>query len=224
VLSLLHPPYTVWHLSYVVLGAAAAPSIEPGRLVATLAAFFLAVGVAAHAFDELHDRPLKTGLSRRALAITGGVALAGAVGVGIAGTLTVSLTLAPFVVVGAGICAAYNLELAGGRFHNAAWFALSWGAFPAWTSYWVNALRVSLPGLLVALACAALSVAQRRLSEPARTLRRRTVAISGRQELADGSEVVVSRETVLEPLEGALRATAAGITVLALGLLAARLS
>ncbi|MFL5841613.1 MAG: hypothetical protein ACJ77Z_14285 [Thermoleophilaceae bacterium] len=224
VLTLLHPPYTAWHLSYVVLGALAAPRIEPIRLVAAVAAFFLAVGIAAHAFDELHDRPLKTGLSRRTLAIAGGVALAGATGIGVVGTVTVSLTLAPLVLVGAGICLAYNLELAGGRFHGGTWFALAWGAFPAWTSYWVNALSVAAPGILVALACAALSVAQRRLSTPARTLRRRTVAISGRQELTDGSHVELSRETVLGPLEGALRSASLGITVLALGLLAARIS
>jgi len=50
-ITLLHPPYTAWHLSYVALGAAAAPRIYAGRLGATLAAFALAVGVAAHALD-----------------------------------------------------------------------------------------------------------------------------------------------------------------------------
>jgi hypothetical protein len=224
VLTLLHPPYTAWHLSYVVFGALAAPTIHAIRLVAALVAFFLAVGIAAHALDELHDRPLSTALSRRALAIAAGLSLAGATGVGVVGTVTVSLTLAPLVVLGAGICLAYNLELAGGRFHGDTWFALAWGAFPAWTSFWVNALSVSLSGILVALACAALSVAQRRLSTPARMLRRRTVAISGRQDLTDGSHLALSRDTVLEPLEGALRSASLGITVLALGLLAERLS
>jgi hypothetical protein len=224
VLTLLHPPYTAWHLSYVVFGALAAPTIHAIRLVATLAAFFLAVGIAAHALDELHDRPLNTALSQRTLAIAAGVALAAATGVGIAGTATVSLTLAPLVALGTGICLAYNLELAGGRFHNDIWFALAWGAFPAWASYWVNALSVSPAGILVTLACATLSVAQRRLSTPARTLRRRTAALSGRQELTDGSQLELSRETVLEPLEGALRSASLGVTVLALGLLAERLS
>ena len=130
VLTLLHPPYTAWHLSYVVLGALAAPKISDVRLAATLIAFFLAVGVAAHAFDELHDRPLSTRLTQRALAIGGGACLAGAVAIGVAGAVAVSVTLAPLVLTGAAICVAYNLELAGGRFHSDAWFALSWGAFP----------------------------------------------------------------------------------------------
>jgi hypothetical protein len=33
---LLHPPYTAWHLSYVVIGAAIAPVFDLGRLAAGL--------------------------------------------------------------------------------------------------------------------------------------------------------------------------------------------
>ena len=43
-LNLLHVPYTLWHLSYVVLGAAIAPTLHLDRLLGTLLAFFLAVG------------------------------------------------------------------------------------------------------------------------------------------------------------------------------------
>src|SRR5436309_15540128 len=72
--TLLHPPYTTWHLSYVALGAAAAPTLHAGRLLAALGAFFLAVGVSAHALDELKGRPLRTRLSDRTLI---GLAVAG---------------------------------------------------------------------------------------------------------------------------------------------------
>ncbi len=58
--TLLHPPYTAWHLSYVVMGAALAPQFEWDRLLAALAAFFLGMGVGAHALDELNGRPLRT--------------------------------------------------------------------------------------------------------------------------------------------------------------------
>src|SRR3954467_13329614 len=100
-LTLLHPPYTAWHLSYVALGAAAAPELHGDRLVATLAAFFLGVGVCAHALDELSGRPLGTRLSDGVLIGLAAVALAGAVAVGIVGAATVSLWLVPFVVAGA---------------------------------------------------------------------------------------------------------------------------
>src|SRR6188472_3743666 len=150
ILTILHPPYTAWHLSYVALGAAAATAFHPVRLWAALGAFFLGVGVAAHALDELHGHPLGTRLSNRALAVFAGVALAGAVGIGIAGLFVVSFTLLPFVLVGALGVLAYNLELFGGRFHTDFWFAAAWGAFPALTGFWVMALGIHSIGEAVA--------------------------------------------------------------------------
>jgi hypothetical protein len=223
VVTLLHPPYTAWHLSYVLLGAAVAPVVHAGRTAAALAAFFLAVGVSAHALDELHDRPLATTLSRRTLIALAVASLLGAVAVGVAVMITVTWTLAPFIVVGAFLVLAYNLELAGGRFHSDLWFALSWGAFPALSSYWINAREVRPAGLLVAAACCLLSVAQRRLSTPARELRRRTTAVTGTQRLRDGTVVELDAAVIAAPLEGALAALSIGLVLLSLGLVAVRL-
>ena len=223
VVTLLHPPYTAWHLSYVALGAAAAPTLHGDRLAATLLAFLLAVGVCAHALDELNGRPLGTRLSDAVLTGLAGVTLAGAVAIGVVGAATVSIGLVPFVAAGAFIVTAYNLELFGGRFHSDFWFAAAWGAFPALTGYWINALGLHLQGILVAAACFALSIAQRRLSTPVRRLRRRTVSLSGRQQLADGSTVELDAATVAAPLEAALRACAVALVLLAAGLVIARL-
>ena len=221
--TLLHPPYTAWHLSYVALGAASAPTVHGGRLAATLAAFFLAVGVSAHALDELHGRPLGTRLSGRALVVLAAGGLGGAVAIGVAGAVTVSAVIVPFIVVGAFLVLAYNLELFGGRFHRDWWFALAWGGFPALTSHVANALTVRPAGALVAAACVALSLAQRHLSTPARELRRRTAALHGSQQLTDGTVIELSRERLTAPLEGALRATSLGMVLLAVGLVAVRL-
>src|SRR5918996_5405715 len=106
--TLLHPPYTAWHLSYVAIGAAAAPELHADRLIAALGAFFLAVGVAAHALDELNGRPLGTALSDRTLIALAAIGLAGGVGIGIAGLAIVSLSLAPFVAAGGFIVPALN--------------------------------------------------------------------------------------------------------------------
>ncbi len=221
--TLLHPPYTAWHLSYVVLGATAAPVIHADRLGAALGAFFLAVGVGAHALDEYHDRPLGTALSRRTLLALAIAGLGGAVGIGIAGVVTVSLTLLPFVAVGAFLALAYNLELFAGRFHTDAWFAVAWGAFPAFTGFWVNALAFDVAGLLVALACCLLSVAQRCLSTPVRDLRRRTATLRGEQVLGDGRRVELTAPALARPLERALSALSLALVLLAVGLLAVRL-
>jgi len=222
-LTLLHPPYTLWHLSYFVVGAAVAPKLHGDRLLWGLGAFALAVGVAAHALDELHDRPLGTGLSDRALWTMAAVSFAGALAIGVAGVLTVTPWLAPLVLVGGLFLPAYNLELAGGRFHSDLFFAVGWGAFPAFTGYFVNAEKVALPGILIALGCLAMSVAQRRLSSPARELRRRTSAVSGTRTRLDGSEEALSPASLLRPLDGALAALSLATCVTACALLAARL-
>jgi hypothetical protein len=221
--TLLHLPYTGWHLSYVALGAVAAPTLHGGRLAAALGAFFLGVGLCAHALDELNGRPLGTQLSDRSLTAIASLSLAGAVTVGIVGAITVSWSIAPFIVAGAFIVAAYNLELFGGRFHTDFWFAAAWGAFPALTSYWANALTIRLPGILVTLACFWISVAQRRLSTPVRALRRKTVSLTGLQVLADGSTIELSSERLAEPLDGALRAFALALVLLASALVIVRL-
>ena len=223
VLTLLHPPYTAWHLSYFALGAAVAPHLYVDRLLWGLAAFALAVGVAAHALDELHDRPLGSGLSDRTLICLAAVSLLGAVAIGVAGAITVSVKLVPLVLAGGLFLPAYNLELASGRFHSDLWFAVGWGAFPAFTGYFVNAEKVALPGLLIAAGCMAMSVAQRRLSSPARELRRRTRAVRGVRILRDGSAEELTVSGLLAPLDGALAALSLAVVVTACAVVAARL-
>jgi len=222
-LTLLHPPYTAWHLSYVALGAVAAPQLHGDRLAATLLAFFLGVGVCAHALDELNGRPLRTRLSDGVLVGLAAVALAGAVAIGVAAAATVSLGLLPFVAAGGFIVVAYNLELFGGRFHSDFWFAAAWGAFPALTGYWINALEFRLQGIAVAAGCFMLSVAQRRLSTPVRELRRRTVSVRGSQQLADGTTIELDAARLAAPLDGALQACALALVLLASGLVITRL-
>ncbi|HEV7586237.1 MAG TPA: hypothetical protein VGO14_10715 [Solirubrobacteraceae bacterium] len=221
--TLLHPPYTAWHLSYVALGAAAAPHLHLDRLLCALAAFGLAVGVAAHALDELHDRPLRTGLSDHTLIALAAVSLGGALAIGVAGIVSVTAWLAPLVLAGALFLPAYNLELIGGRLHGDLWFAVGWGAFPAFTGYFVNAEKVALPGVLIAAGCLAMSVAQRRLSAPARELRRRTRSITGVRTLPDGGTEELSLEGLLAPLDGALAALSLAVVVTACALVIDRL-
>jgi hypothetical protein len=222
-LTLLHPPYTAWHLSYYALGAAVAPQLHVDRLVWGLAAFALAVGVAAHALDELHGRPLGTGLSERTLIALAAVSLLGALAIGVAGAIAVTALLIPLVLLGGLFLPAYNLELGGGRFHGDLWFAIGWGGFPALTGYFANAERIALPGVLIALGCTALSVAQRRLSSPARELRRRTSSLSGVRVGVDGRTEELSLPGLLAPLDGALAALSLGVVVTACALVAARL-
>lgn len=220
--TLLHPPYTAWHLSYVVVGGALAPAVSWTRLGLTLLAFFLAMGIGAHALDELCGRPLGTGIPGRMLGALALVSIAAACAIGIAVAAAFSLWILPLVAAGAFLVPAYNLELLGGRFHSDLWFALAWGAFPVITGYVACAGAIRVEAVLAAAWAAALALAQRRLSTAARTARRRVAAVTGALELADGTSQPVTRELLAAAPEAALRLLALSAVVLAAALVAFR--
>jgi len=222
--TLLHPPYTAWHLSYVVIGACLAPHLYQGRLAAALLAFFLGLGISAHALDELNGRPLQTKIPEGVLVGLTIVPLAIAVGIGIAGALAFNGWLLVFVATGLALVPVYNLELFGGAIHNGAGFALAWGAFPLLTGYFACAGTITWTALLAAGYATLTSYAQRVLSTPVRHLRRRVVAVGGTIELPDGSREPITHETLTAAPERALKVLAAANVALAAALLVFRLA
>ena len=200
--TLLHPPYTLWHLSYVAMGAAVMPHLVLWRLGGTLVAFFLAVGIGAHALDELHGRPLGTGISGTLLLVTAVVCITVAMAMGLA---VGGWKLLPFVVIGGVLVYGYNLELFGGILHSDLWFGLAWGAFPVLVGAYAQHWTLSLAAGVAAVAAFFLSLGQRALSTPARTLRRRVTRVAVRLTFTDGTERVIGRAELLAPLERALR-------------------
>ena len=222
--TLLHPPYTAWHLSYIAIGACLAPTLYEGRLAAAAAAFFLAMGVSAHALDELNGRPLQTRIPRNVLIVLSVVPLAGAVAIGIAGAFAFNGWLLVFVAVGAALVPVYNLELAGGVIHNGWGFALAWGAFPLLTGYFACAGTITWVALLAGAYATLMSYVQRILSTPVRNLRRRVARVEGTIELRDGGRERVTPETLKAAPERALQTLAAANVALAAALLVSRLA
>jgi hypothetical protein len=222
--TLLHPPYTLWHLAYVAIGAALAPHFRGGLLALTALAFFLALGIGAHALDELHGRPLATQIPAWILVLLAGSTIAAAAAIGIGVAVVRDLWLLPFVAFGAFVVVAYNLELFGGRFHDDVWFAVTWGAFPLVTAYFASAERVTAEALLAGAFAALLSHAQRLLSTPVRDVRRRTVTVTGAIVRDDGSSSAIDAETLTRAPEQALRALAAAVVALASALVTFRVT
>ena len=200
--TLLHPPYTLWHLSYVAIGAAVMPDLVLWRLAGTLLAFFLAVGIGAHALDELHGRPLGTGISSGWLTTAAVVSITAAL---VLGLVYGGWKLLPFVIVGGVLVYAYNLELFGGVLHSDVWFAVAWGAFPALVGAYAQHFTLSLAAGVAAVAAFFLSLGQRALSTPARMLRRRVSLVAVQLSFTDGSEAELGRAELLAPIERALR-------------------
>ena len=221
--TLLHPPYTLWHLSYVALGAATAAEVDLYRLGMSLLGFFLGVGLAAHALDELRGRPLGTSISDVVLQGLAIASLAGAGAVGIVGIVQVTPWLAAFIVAGAFIVVAYNLELFGGMFHSDLWFALAWGGFPALTGAFAQEGKLDAAAVLVAGACVAISAAQRVLSTPVRRLRRRVATVEGTITLRDGTKEPMGAEVIKSAPEAALKLLSLAMPVLATAFVISRL-
>ena len=138
--------------------------------------------------------------------------------------IEVSPWLLVFIAFGGFIVVAYNLELFGGWFHSDLWFALAWGAFPALTGFFAQTGRVTVPAVVVGGACAALSAAQRALSTPVRRLRRHVRSVSGELTLADGSAEALDASALRRTPETALRYLSLAMVLLAVGLVAARMS
>ena len=219
--TLLHPPYTVWHLSYVVIGACTVPDVNLGYLAWSVLAFFGAVGLGAHALDELNGRPLRTAIPSPVLVAIALVGLSGAAVIGFYGAVLVTWWMLAFIVMGVFIALAYNLEWFHGTFHSDLWFAIGWGAFPALTAAFAQMGRLLWAGLLAAAACAVLSAAQRALSTPVRRLRRNAVAIEGRAVYDDGTDETLDNAWLRGTPERALRLLSVAVPVLAAAMLAA---
>ena len=221
--TLLHPPYTLWHLSYVAIGASVAPTLNIRWLMETLLAFLLAMGVAAHALDELRGRPLGTHIPDAVLWALAAVGLVGAVALGVDGAREVSSWIWAFIGAGVFLVLAYNLELFGGLVHSDLWFALAWGAFPVLTASFAQTARLEPEALFLAAACAVVSAAQRVLSSPVRRLRRSVVTVEGTMTLHDGDIETIDAATLRAAPERALRWMSLAMPLLAFGLLLARL-
>src|SRR3989475_10218928 len=198
--TLLHPPYTVWHLSFVILGAALAPAPDPRIVAGGLLAFFLAVGVAAHSFDELRDRPLGTRIPARALFALGIIGLGGAVALGLVAATLVGMAYLAIVAIGAALVALYGLETP--LVHSDVGFAAAWGGFPV-VATGLAAGAPPFATLVAAVGASLLSLAQRRLSTPVRRIRRQPLAGSGEGSYPGGSS---ERPDAAPPLAAAQRA------------------
>jgi hypothetical protein len=222
--TILHLPYTAWHLSYVALGAGLAEHTDGPRLAWTLAAFMLAVGIAAHCLDELHGRPLGTLLPAPALVAASVVSLVAAAAIGFWGVDSIGIYLVPFVLIGVALVLVYNLELLGGALHTDHVFALGWGAFPVLVGGFAQTGAIELPVVLGAAFAAATSLAQRSLSNWARRLRRGGLRVEGSIERAGERREVLDVAALAAPAEAALRALAVAHVLLAAALVALRLT
>ena len=221
--TLLHLPYTAWHLSYVVIGGCLAPVIDWERLGAVVAAFALAVGIGAHALDELHGRPLGTLIPDRVLVVLATLSIGAACAIAVAGAIVFAGWLVLLVPIGLFLVLAYNLELFGGRLHGDLWFGLAWGGFPALSGYAVVSGEIRPVAMFAAAFAVLLSLAQRVLSNEVRFVRRQVRSVDGELELHDGSRQQLDPGRLIAADERGLRLLTAATVALAVAMVAFRI-
>jgi len=227
-LDLLYLPYTSMVLSYVVIGAAIAPVMHFDRLAATLAAYFLGVGLSAHYLNEASTARAGTKISRRKLLAISLLALSGALFIGVYYALTVSLPLFVFVFVETFFLFSYNVRsFMWGRFHNDFWFSLSWGSLPVLTSYFVNALTITPSGLVMSVVAGLTAGIQARLSRWLKDWRRNP-QLDDILFKFEGNQVPLSKKFDLNTLvwrpQSALKILVLAVNLLALSMILPRLA
>jgi hypothetical protein len=220
-LTVLHPPYTAWHLSYVVFGASLASDLDVLRLAGTLTAFFFGTGIAAHALDEWHSHPLGTRFAGGTLLALAAGGLGAGMAVAVAGAFVISPWVLAWAAAGALLAMGYTLEWHR-LLHTDVTFGLAWGGFPVLVGYWSQTEHFGLAALLVALATTLMSLAQRALSKPARYIRRTALDASATVESPAGIERW-PRNRLLATWELPLKLLSAAAVTLATGLLVMRL-
>jgi len=229
-LIILHPPYTLWHLAYVLIGAALAPQLNWGVLGWTVLAFFLAMGIGAHCLDELNGRPLRTPFSNASLWVTAIVSILLAMYIGFTVGVRETIWVLPCIFFGGFIVVAYNLEWGRGFFHHDFWFGFAWGAFPVVTAYVAQAHTISWEVGLLALWAMLYSMAQRMLSHQVRFFRRKVIELQGHYHLRGDGPVVpgvvawakrqnLKVEDIIRPSELTLKLMTWAVVAAAIGLL-----
>ena len=172
--NMLHWPYTIWHLSYAVIGAALAAELDWAILGWTVLAFFLGMGVAAHALDLVQGDPLKQGLNPIALGLVAAAALFLAALIGALqvywGNISILLLIA--ILLGVLLSAGYNLEWPG--FHGDWQFAAWWAVFPLLVGYFAQGIDFTVTLIPVVFGAFLTAAVQRVLSTRVRFFRRRT--------------------------------------------------
>jgi hypothetical protein len=217
-------------LSYVLVGAALSPMIYVDRVGLTLLAYFLGLGLSAHALNELYAAHWTSTLRKSELHATFVLPLGGALVVGVYGmfklfsasnSILASVTLMIFVVMETFFLFAYNTDAFNGRFHSDLWFAFSWAALPTMISYYVNALTITPQVLLVALAMAATAGIEINLSRWCKDFRRRS-ALTDLQ-FADGTHQKMNTLELVARPEKALKLIVVAVDMTAIGLIVYRL-
>lgn len=174
--GLLFLPYTGMCISFTIIGSMISPTVYWDRVVAIFTIYFFALGISAHAADNLGSKKIKPWgnyFSKLELKIMVIVGLSIAYIIGIYYVIT-SVNLLLFIgIIEAFFLFAYNFELFRGVFHNNFWFALSWGSLPLLAGYIMQTNTIAELPIILALFTFLVSLLEIRYSREYKEIKRK---------------------------------------------------
>ena len=176
-IGLMFLPYTGMCVSFTILGSMLAPTITWDRVAAVSLIYGLALGISAHAADNLGSKKKPWGMYFNSKGLWMMVALGLIVAYSIAAYYIIYYVpnlLAVGVLEGFFVFA-YNLELFRGRLHTDGCFIFSWGILPVFAGYIMQTNTFGPIPLLFSTLTAIISYVHIKISRRYKELRRQTV-------------------------------------------------
>lgn len=150
----LRIPFSLVLVSWITMASALAPEFHLDRYLLILAAGFFGLIVGAHYIDitasEGKYLPYFPGMNRKAVGAVGVVTVLMGVAIGVYVALLYSLWFLLFVIV-EGFFALFYPIARPKWVHNYTGFAIAWGFVPALAGYYLQALRLDLTALAIAV-------------------------------------------------------------------------
>lgn len=165
--GMLFLPYTGMCISFSIVGSLLSPTtIMWDRIVAIVIIYFAALGISAHAADNMGSKKKPWGdlFSNLELLIMLVCGLVVAYAIGAYYIIFYVPLLLPIAILEGFFLFAYNYEIWNGFFHNNIWFAISWGSLPLLAGYVMQTNSISYVPLLISTAAFLISYIEIKLS------------------------------------------------------------
>jgi hypothetical protein len=165
--GMLFLPYTGMCISFSIVGSLLSPTtIMWDRIVAIVIIYFAALGISAHAADNIGSKKKPWGdlFSNLELLIMLVCGLVVAYAIGAYYIIFYVPLLLPIAILEGFFLFAYNYEIWNGFFHNNFWFAVSWGSMPLLAGYVMQTNSISYVPLLISTAAFLISYIEIKLS------------------------------------------------------------
>lgn len=175
-IGMLFLPYTGMCISFTIIGSMLSESIAWDRVLSIFIIYFLALGVSAHAADNLGSKKVKPWgnffsiFELRLMVIVG---LSVSYILGIYYIITFAPLLLIIAIIEGFFLFAYNFELFNGLFHNNFWFAVSWGGLPLLAGFVIQTNSISVLSLISSIMAFLVAYIEIRLSRKYKELKRK---------------------------------------------------